>query len=72
MGIGIIRVSFELGDLTSLLAGRRPYPSTGHDAVDEHVAAKKIVKAAGLDLDTWGICPLCKGKGELPVTEEPA
>ncbi|MFI1889827.1 hypothetical protein [Streptomyces jumonjinensis] len=49
----------EIAELTTGLAGRRgPF---GHDSTDEWKAASKIIKAAGLDPDTWGICPACHG-----------
>ena len=46
--------------LSSGLAGRAP-SSFGHDASDSWSASQKIVEAAGLDPETWGICQVCKG-----------
>lgn len=40
------------------LAGR----STGHDAVDNHVACKKVALAAGMP-EGWGLCLRCEGSG---------
>jgi hypothetical protein len=44
----------------------RPYRGPfGHDAIDRGMAAKAIVKAAGLT-DDWGICAVCKGHAIHP------
>lgn len=34
-----------------------------HDVEDRRRATKRLIEAAGLDPDTWGICPMCKGYG---------
>lgn len=52
-------------DLTTGLAGREP-GSLGHDGSDRFQATQKIIRAAGLDPDTWGICPACGGHGVHP------
>ena len=57
--------SMAFADLTAGLAGRAPRGVLGHDALDRWAATSAIVKAAGLDPDTWGICPTCKGEGEV-------
>lgn len=55
----------DLADLTAGLADRRPGPH-GHDALDRYQAMLKIVKAAGLNPERWGLCPTCKGTGIHP------
>jgi len=55
----------EMAKLTGGLAGRAPW-STGHDALDSHVACKKIVAAAGLP-EGWGRCVRCEGHGYMPM-----
>ena len=37
----------------------------GHDACDSWAAEKAIITAAGLDPETWGICPTCSGHGSI-------
>jgi hypothetical protein len=49
-----------MAELTTGLAGRPP-SGMGHDAIDRWNSTDKIVRAAGLDPATWGICPACKG-----------
>jgi hypothetical protein len=31
---------------------------------------KTLIRAAGLDADTWGVCTVCKGSGQDPATEK--
>lgn len=54
----------DLAELTHGLAGRGPNLPLGHDALDRYSATKKIIKAAGLDPNKWGICSKCNGAGE--------
>lgn len=49
------------------LAGRAPLGPFGHDAIDCLVATRAVIKAAGLDPETWGLCPDCKGEGTCPA-----
>jgi len=60
----------ELTQLTAGLAGRAPTTPLGHDISDEWEARKKIVKAAGLDPKTFGICPHCHGTAVDPAVAE--
>ena len=53
----------DLAELTQGLADRGP-DIWGHDAIDRHVATEKIISAAGLDPEKWGICPKCNGAGK--------
>jgi len=57
--------------ITMGLAGRPPSPGFGaHDLIDELHALYKIIAAAGLDPETWGICPTCQGTAiDLAVYE---
>jgi hypothetical protein len=59
----------ELGQLTAALAGRAP-SFIGHDAVDQWSAKKKILEAAGLDVEKWGRCQVCDGEGYDPATKQ--
>lgn len=54
------------GKLTEGLAGRSAFGRLGHDGGDRFETERKIITAAGLDPQTWGICPTCKGKGVDP------
>jgi len=55
----------DLGDLTTQLCGREPDTLIGHDSIDRYNAVDKIIRVAGFDPKTWGICPDCKGSGDL-------
>jgi hypothetical protein len=61
--------SREMAELTVGLAGREPSPF-GHDGVDQWVTEKKIITAAGLDPEVWGICPTCNGEATDPEVKE--
>lgn len=52
----------DMTELTAGLAGRQPC-FLGHDGCDRYVATTKVIAAAGLDPDKWGICPNCSGHG---------
>lgn len=62
--------SDDLAKLTSGLAGRSGDGFFGHDAIDNFNAAKKIIVAAGLDPETWGICPRCNGDAIDPEVKD--
>lgn len=62
--------SMDLAELTGGLAGRSQDRPFGHDACDEYKVMDKIIKAAGLDPKTWGICPTCKGESMDPAVKE--
>lgn len=51
--------------LTEGLCGRAPRV-TGHDAIDRWSIKKGLVEAAGLDPESFGICPECEGHGHHP------
>lgn len=57
--------------LSTGLAGRSP-SFLGHDAIDNWTATKKVVQAAGLDPETWAVCPTCRGKGDTATDEQRA
>lgn len=63
-----IRPSADIQEFGEGLAGRgnRRF---GHDAVDHWVATKKVIAAAGLNPETWGICPSCKGHATIEAYE---
>jgi len=48
--------------LSNGLAGRTP-SFLGHDSCDKWEATRKIIAAAGLDPEVWGVCPTCGGHG---------
>jgi len=58
------RVGPKMHELTAGLAGRPP--RYGHDAIDGWRATDKLIEAAGLDPETWGVCEHCGGNGEEP------
>lgn len=60
------RPSPDAAELTGGLAGRPPRAPFGHDSSDSWVASQAIVKAAGLDPGTWGVCPGCEGRARHP------
>ena len=39
----------------------------GHDSTDSWHAELKLIEAAGLDPDVWGLCPTCGGTGSVEV-----
>lgn len=62
--------SKDMAELSAGLAGRMPDSAFGHDAMDRWKAVKKVIEAAGLNPDTWGICPTCEGEGIHPDYSE--
>jgi hypothetical protein len=61
----------RIGELTTGLCGRPPTGRLfGHDSIDEWNARTTIIKAAGLDSETWGYCPTCNGEGCAPENME--
>ncbi|MGH3924413.1 MAG: hypothetical protein ACRDTT_16385 [Pseudonocardiaceae bacterium] len=61
---GVPRPSPDIAEFGAGLAGRES-GSLGHDSLDQWQAEKKILRAAGLDPDVWGICPECAGHGSV-------
>lgn len=57
-----VRPSADIAEFGEGLAGRSA-SFLGHDAIDGWNAEKNVIAAAGLDADTWGICPSCGGHG---------
>ena len=55
-----VRPSPDIAEFGEGLAGRPPGRS-GHDATDRWRAEKRLIEAAGLDPDAWGLCPSCGG-----------
>ncbi len=55
----------DLAELTAALAGRAP-SCFGHDSCDRLSIERKIIEAAGLDPERWGVCPVCDGHGDDP------
>lgn len=60
----------ELTQLTDGLAERKCDGPLGYDSIATWVAERNIIKAAGLDEKTWGICPTCKGDAIDPKVKE--
>jgi hypothetical protein len=58
------RPSADITEFGTGLAGR-PGSFMGHDAIDGWSAVKKVIQAAGLDPETWGICATCEGHGSV-------
>jgi hypothetical protein len=63
-----VRPSPDIADFGEGLAGRAP-GFLGHDAIDHWSATKKVIEAAGLDPEQWGICPACGGHGSIEKYE---
>ena len=61
--------SEDIAELTGGLAGRPPRGAFGHDAIDNWQACKAIVSAAGLNPDSWGLCPVCQGHARVEAYE---
>lgn len=59
----------DMAELSTGLSGRAPDRFIGHDALDRYSAARKIIEAAGLDPETWGICSSCEGGGVDPEVQ---
>lgn len=58
------RPSADIREVGRGLAGRES-SFLGHDSIDGYVAYKKIIEAAGLDPEVWGICTTCSGHGSI-------
>lgn len=58
------RPSADYREFGAGLAGRSG-DMGGHDALDRWEATKKLIGAAGLDPEAWGICQACGGHGTL-------
>lgn len=67
--VGIERLSSDMVELSTGLAGRPPVGRGGHDTIDNWVASKKIVAAAGLR-KRWGICKSCNGSAVDPAVKK--
>lgn len=63
------RPSADITELTGGLAGRAPRATWGHDATDRWAANAKVIEAAGLDPESWGLCPTCAGTACLESYE---
>lgn len=59
----------KLHEVSTGLAGRPPFCGW-HDACDRWAATRKVLEAAGLDPETWGVCETCGGDGYAPGQEE--
>ena len=57
-----VRPSADIAEFGEGLAGRSA-SFMGHDSIEGWVATKKVIEAAGLDPEKWGICPACAGQG---------
>lgn len=54
------RPSADIAEFGAGLAGREG-SLMGHDALDHWSTKEKVIRAAGLDPEVWGICPRCYG-----------
>ncbi len=68
---GEYRPGRDMLELTDGLAGRKHDGTVfGYDSCARWSTVKAIIKAAGLDPDTWGICPTCEGEAVDPASRE--
>lgn len=51
-------------EVTERLAGRSGDRPFGHDMIDMVTTTRKILAVAGFS-DQWGVCPTCKGAGQV-------
>jgi hypothetical protein len=58
----------DLVDLIKGLVGRQPM----HDACDRFAIEHKIIAAAGLDPERWGVCSICEGHADDPAQRNAA
>lgn len=58
------RPSVDIREFGTGLAGREA-SWLGHDACDGWRATEKLIAAAGLDPETWGVCPGCGGRASV-------
>lgn len=61
-------VSPDMLELTNGLSERDGRDIFGYCSTASWTAERKIIVAAGLDPETWGICKTCEGHGEDPST----
>jgi len=54
----------DIAEFGTGLAGRAA-GFLGHDCLNEWAALSKVVTAAGLDPERWGICPACEGHASV-------
>ncbi|MGH4025307.1 MAG: hypothetical protein ACRDRV_12095 [Pseudonocardiaceae bacterium] len=57
------RPSADIHEFVTGLAGRADM--FGHDVSDRLRATKRLIEAAGLDPEKWGVCPTCEGHGSV-------
>ncbi len=57
----------DLLDLVARLTGEQPRGPMGYGGAAEYKLTKRLLKAAKLDPDTWGTCPVCKGEALDPA-----
>ncbi len=65
-------VSGDMLELTNALSERDGREMFGYDSGACGRTTKKIISAAGLDPETWGICKTCEGRGEDPAAAREA
>ena len=63
------RPSPDIREFGTGLAGRAG-SFIGHDSIDGWRATEKIIRAAGLDPETWGYCARCGGKGDIGTDQQ--
>lgn len=57
------RPSADIREFVTGLAGHENM--VGHDVYDRRRATTRLIEAAGLDPQTWGVCPKCAGRGSV-------
>lgn len=64
----LLNLDEEMADFVKRLAnGRDLWPAGG---MTSYEIWKALIKAAGVDEETWGVCSVCKGEGMDPAVRE--
>lgn len=66
------RPTGDARDLVAGLVGRTPDGMFGSSSSDWARIANRIIEAAGLNPESWGICPGCNGEGHAGTPEQVA
>lgn len=66
----VSRPTEDLADLVAALSGSTPERAADYlGSGDPYTLADRLITIAGLDPETWGICPTCAGQAVVPSPE---